>query len=164
MLIDEVVDEKDRDFDFLKDVGLKDVRLFWYSDSNPQVLGGFYLLSGNRLYINREFVSFKDDDSWSEQASRILMVFPTIIHELCHYWQWKRFKLGYLFMQLPIVREFAIERKANRISDKLYDKVGGLVGSREGIAVLKKSYGFPKECFDQSEIDALTKRGISVPA
>lgn len=158
MLIDKMVDDGDEDFKYLNDVGLKDVKIYWYSDSNPQVLGGFYLLSKNCIYINREFVSFNEDDSWSEKANRILMVFPTIMHELCHYWQSRKYGLLYFLMQLPVVREFAIEKKANRISDKLYEMVGSLVGSLDAVSAMKKEYGFPEEYFDEKELAVLSRK------
>ncbi len=152
MLIDNLVDFRDSDFSYLKEVGLKDVKIYWYSDSSPQVLGGFYLLSNNCLFINREFVSDIDLNSKSGKASRILMVFPTIMHELCHFWQSRKYKWLYFLMQLPIVREFAIERQANRISDKLFEKVGLIVGSPSAMAKMKKEYGFPAEDFDDEEM------------
>lgn len=157
MLIDKMVDFNDPDFSYLKETGLGDVKIYWYSDSNPQVLGGFYLLSRNHLYINREFVSYADLDTWSGKAYRIAMVFPTIIHEMCHFWQFREYGLLYLLMQLPVVREFAIERQANRISDKLFEKVGTLIGSPTAIAKMKKEYGFPECNFDESEIAAIEK-------
>lgn len=43
---------------------------------------------------------------WIEQ------IFPTIIHELQHAWQWHKCKLGFIFFALPGLRELTLERDA----------------------------------------------------
>ena len=44
---------------------------------------------------------------WLEQ------LFPTIIHELRHAYQWRKCKLGYILCALPVLREFTLEKGAN---------------------------------------------------
>ena len=44
---------------------------------------------------------------WLEQ------LFPTIIHELRHAYQWRQCKLGYILCALPVLREFTLEKGAN---------------------------------------------------
>lgn len=61
-------------------------------------------------YGEAEVISQKDDVGrcyWLEQ------LFPTIIHELRHAYQWRQCKLGYILCALPVLREFTLEKGAN---------------------------------------------------
>ena len=44
---------------------------------------------------------------WLEQ------LFPIIVHELRHAYQWRKCKLGYILCALPVLREFTLEKGAN---------------------------------------------------
>ncbi len=155
MYIEEYVPKDDPLFAYLKDVSVRDVELFWYCDRDPEVLGGYWLLSRNVIYINRSFAWVYDGEGMHAAANRVAMVFPTVMHELCHYWQSRKYGPLYLLMQLPLVREFAIERQANAISDRLYSdcRVNGM--SVRELAELKMRHGFGRELFDESELAAL---------
>ena len=43
---------------------------------------------------------------WLEQ------LFPTIIHELRHAYQWRKYKIGYILCALPALREITLEKGA----------------------------------------------------
>lgn len=87
-----------------------DVKLFWNDDMNVDngVLGCFSVLHSNSIFI------FPMENCIYELAS-------TIVHELTHRKQFKRDRLKYLILSLPLIREITIEveaRKAEREFEK----------------------------------------------
>jgi len=163
MYVDEFVPLDDPLFGYLREVSLRDVELYWYFDGDDDVLGGFHYPSRNAIYVNRSFAAAFEGGGHFAAASRVAMVFPTIMHELCHYWQSRRYGWMYLFMQLPLVREVAIEPQANEVSDRLYSE-GRLHGmTMRELAELKRRHGFGTMLFDPEELAALGG-GRGVPA
>ena len=72
--------------------------------------------SGNTIYLQPEDVYNSGKGSqWPE------LQVPTLIHELRHKWQFERNKLLYILCCILIVREFTIERDAEKITKKAYD-------------------------------------------
>jgi predicted SprT family Zn-dependent metalloprotease len=58
--------------------------------------------------MNRVVVNSNEEFYYANKAQQIIQAFPVIIHELCHYWQFKKNPLSFIFLQLPIIREFTI--------------------------------------------------------
>lgn len=143
------------EYDFLDEIDIDEVKMYWYKDSSPDVLGGFYYFQSNRIYLNQTFASNCNLLTWHGRMNRVAMMFPTIVHELCHYWQSKSFGIFYLFLQLPIIREVTIERHAYVIQDLLYERSELVGGSVEQYAKMKKRHGFEDCYFDDFELDAL---------
>ena len=52
---------------------------------------------------------------WVEQ------IFPTIIHELRHAYQWEKSKFAYLLFALPVIRQFTLEYGANKAQKECAD-------------------------------------------
>ena len=75
------------------------------------VMGCFSPLFPDTVYLMprpEEDVSAGPRSYWIEQ------LFPTIIHELRHAWQWKRSKAGYTVCALPGIRSLTLEKDAER--------------------------------------------------
>lgn len=148
------------DFRFLEDVDIDGVDMRWYSDRSEKVLGGFYYFQGNRIYLNREYARSCDTGTWAGRMNRVCLMFPVIIHELCHYWQSRHYGLLYLLLQIPVIREFTIETQAYRIQNVLYDcrELNG--GSLAYFAKLKRRHGFEQRYFDEIELKMLEKEDL----
>lgn len=149
MMINEYKLKDNTLFDYLNDIDLDDVDIYWYEDSDPQVLGGFHMISQNVIYLNIQNKTENEKTKYITKGNNVIMSFPTIMHELCHYWQFQKNRLTYLFLQLPIVRDYTIEKQAYKISDYLDDHNDLLCKSVKDIANLKKEYGFPQNQFDE---------------
>ena len=52
---------------------------------------------------------------WVEQ------LFPTIIHELRHAYQWEKSKFAYILFALPVIRQFTLEYGANKAQKECAD-------------------------------------------
>ena len=55
----------------------------------------------------------KKDRKDIRRAYWIEQLFPVIIHELRHAYQWRKCKLGYILCALPVLREITLEKGAN---------------------------------------------------
>ena len=78
---------------------------------NNGILGCFTPLHPNSIFLQRFGNTMKNPDGrifWIEQ------MFPTIIHELRHAFQWKKSKILYLLCSLPVIREYTLEKDAKR--------------------------------------------------
>lgn len=146
----------DRTFDFLDDIDLDEIRLFWYEDRNPDVLGGYYFLCSNRIFLNKGAVQ-GDPSTWAGRLERVVAMFPVIMHEMVHYWQRRRYGLLYVLLQIPFVRDITIERNAYAVQDALYGNQELVGGSLLHYAKMKRKHGFPVEQFDDIEIAMLRK-------
>jgi len=54
------------------------------------------------------------------------MLRSTVVHELVHRCQYKKFKLFYHILNIPLIRELYLEREARKwelIADNYFDKV-----------------------------------------
>lgn len=119
MFIAEYINTKSEMFKYLTKFDLNEVQIFWYKDSNDDNLGGFHSLSYDSqnkkyaIYINLFF----DHNSYNS-FDIMFLCFDTILHELKHYHQLKTYGwLLYMFLQLPIVRNYTIEKSAHDISN-----------------------------------------------
>lgn len=143
MLIKEYIDGKTNLFDYLKQIDLNEIQFYWYRDSNEDVLGGFHSLSYDpktkkyAIYINMFFQEVKLKNS----IDTIALCLDTILHELKHFYQLKRYGFFvYGILQLPIIRQFTIEKSADKISDCVCSlKIPTLLNIRE-IIFLKVKY------------------------
>lgn len=151
LLINELDLLNKEDFYFLNEIDIDKIEFYWYKDSNNDNLGGFHLLSNNCLYINRGYFSNWSDSSYMSMMNQIVSAFPTIVHELCHCWQFNKNKFLYILLQFPFVRNLTIEKQAYRISDWLYDNNFIEKYSPKQIVELKKEYNFPPIYYDDFE-------------
>ena len=88
-----------------------------------------------------------------QRANNVIMMFPTILHELCHYYQRK--KMGmilYGFCQLPLIRRITIEVSAYKISDYLDKRIEEINKMTPlDFAMLKVKHKFSKWQYDAFE-------------
>lgn len=115
----------DETFAYLKDINLNQVQFFWYKDSNQDVLGGFHFFgysSKNQKYAIYINDVFNQQHNNTNAFSFVQLVFQTIVHELKHYWQMKKFGwVLYFVLQMPVIRQFTIQRQAKKVSQKIID-------------------------------------------
>lgn len=166
--IKEYIDTSDPLFAFLNVLKPQDVQIYWYHDSNENVLGGYHLLSGfmnNKyaIYINDIFEDTdiqqteKQDENYismfNNSMDKVYLTFPTIIHELKHYSQFQIYgKLIYGILQLPIIRQFTIEKEAYKLSDILQKKLqNASLGGADNL-ILKIKYKFPQIYFNKRQL------------
>jgi hypothetical protein len=159
MLIEELHLKGNELFKFIEKIDIyRDVEYFYYDDKDGNVLGGFHAPSKNVIYLN---LDGKKNETYTQRASNLIFMFPTIMHELCHYYQRK--KLGlivYGLCQLPIVRRATIEVSAYKISEYLFEETKKYAGmSTKDFAMLKKKYKFSKYEFDDFEKKLLIEAG-----
>lgn len=155
MLIDELNLYQHYDFKFLNEINLNNVEFFWYKDSNDQVLGGYHFLSYDytnkkyAIYINKIFQYNSNENNTSafyQKMNNIILVFPILLHQLCHYWQAKKYPYLYFILQLPIIRDYTIQKQAYRISDYLYSNNWIQFLGIKDLIKLKQKYNF-QECY-----------------
>lgn len=160
MLVEELNLSDEKMFSFLKKIDIvRDIEYFYYDDKNDNVLGGFHAPSKNVIYLN---LNGMPNETYMQRANNVIMMFPTIMHELCHYSQRKKFGcLIYGILQMPIIRRYTIEVSAYKISDYLDKKIEEI--SRMSIlnfAVLKMKHKFSKWQYDQFEKRMLENEGV----
>lgn len=160
MLIDELELKDLKMFSFLRKIDIsRDVEYFYYDDKSDNVLGGFHSPSKNVIYLN---LNGAPNDTYMQRANNVVMMFPTILHELCHYYQRK--KMGiilYGFCQLPLIRRITIEVSAYKISDYLgkeIEKINKMTPF--DFTMLKVKHKFSKWQYDAFEKRILEKEGI----
>ena len=146
VMLEELLEGEDSGlFSYLDDVSLDDMDIYWYFDRDWDVLGGFYYLSGNCMYLNVNGIgSCWGTDGvdlrylpFDRQDGLVLSALPTMMHELRHYWQSRKYWWAYPLLQLPVVREFTIEKAAYAVSDRLYDLIGEKFDSAGSVAEMK---------------------------
>lgn len=159
MIIQELELKKMDMFKFLNEIDLNEVEFFWYKDSSEDNLGGFYFLSRNAIYINHCGMKDQvDENDYYNLMNHIIIVFGTIMHELCHYWQCKKNPLLYFVLQFPVLRDYTIEKQAYEISDYLKNnnKFNNL-GFIELIK-MKQKYHFSENYFSEKQKKILNKQ------
>ena len=78
------------------------------------VMGAFSVLFKNKIFLQQyDYNGMPKDSDGSGRISWLEQMFPTIIHELRHAYQWKTNKLLYVICCLPILRQFTLEKDAN---------------------------------------------------
>jgi hypothetical protein len=157
MLVEELKLKEDPLFDFLEEVDIaRDVEIYYYDDKSSKVLGGFHSPSKNVIYIN---LDGRCNNTYIQRANNLIMLFPTVMHELFHYFQRKSMgRIIYGVLQIPLIRKYTIEPNAYKISEYLYDKIKKYQEmSMKDFAKLKKKYNFPKHEFDEMEIKFLNE-------
>lgn len=161
MFIKEYVDTSDPLFAYLNVVKPQDVEIYWYKDSNSQILGGFHLISGLNskngkyaIYINNIFEVNELDiiDPYANQFDYVYMTMPTILHELKHYSQYLIYgKLIYMILQLPIIRQYTIEKQAYKVSNYMEQKLEGTL-SLSSMLKLKMKYKCSQMYFNKRQL------------
>ncbi len=101
---------------WLKDIPYNSFKLKWCHAMNLDngVLGAFTSFVKNTVYLapaEHPFILHGEN-------VRLHTIVPTLIHELRHAWQRKKFGLFYIILTLPYIRQRALEASA----DKIYDK------------------------------------------
>lgn len=152
MMIDQLKLKENPDFAFLNEISLSEVQIYWYTDSDKNVLGGFHLFSFNVIYINEVNWNTLQTLKYANKAQKIIQVFPIVIHELCHYWQFKKNPIAYLFLQLPFIRDWTIEKQTYKIQDYLHQNNVFTGMNIKQVAEMKKKYGFYSYEFDQKQL------------
>ena len=118
--------EKDSLFDFLKEIDLTNTfDILWYYDSNAKAMAGYHMLMDKAIYVACNFCGGEDPKLIIEKdgydmfaVTRVIIMFSSIIHEAYHYYQHKYvYKSKFILLQLPIIRDFTIEKEAYAISD-----------------------------------------------
>lgn len=117
------------------------------------------------IYVSCDAFCGKDENDFFENDGydrfafdRVLIMLSSIIHEAYHYYQHKHvYKSKYFFLQLPIIRNFSIEKEAYAISDyidklNLIEKFNQL---RE--CLLKIKYNFQESYFFNKDEKELRK-------
>lgn len=164
MLIDELGLRNMAMFSYLNEIDIRrDVEIYYYSDKNRDVQGGFHALSKNVIYINKTDQRQICEIPYGQRGSYVTNVFPTIMHELYHYYQRKKYgAVLYMIVSLPVIRRFTIEVPAYKISYYLYDRIQKEIFTLSTIksAVMKVKHNFPKKYFGTEEINALKREGI----
>ena len=160
LMIEELGLKSNKMFNFLNKIDLyNDVEFFYYDDKNDDVLGGFHSPSRNVIYLN---LNGQQNETNTQKMNNVIALFPTIIHELCHFYQRKKYgMIIYGLLQLPFIRRFTIETTAYKISDyitPLSDEY--FRKSMTELAELKLKYNFQKYQYDKIEIMYLKKEGI----
>jgi hypothetical protein len=160
MLIDELGLKDIKMFSFLRKIDIsRDVEYFYYDDKNDNILGGFHTPSKNVIYLN---LNGMVNDTYIQRANNVVMMFPTILHELCHYYQRK--KMGmilYGLCQLPFIRRATIEVSAYKISDYLDKRIEEINKMTPfDFTMLKVKHKFSKWQYDKFEKRILEKEGL----
>lgn len=155
MMINQLKLKEKEEFKFLNEISLKDVQIYWYTDKNKDVLGGFHFFSFNVIYINEVKNIGKKQWKFINKAQKVIQMFPVILHELCHYWQFKKNPVLYFFLQFPVIRNFTIEKQAYKIENYVYDNNKFMNMSFKKIAQLKQKYNFSSLQFDEKEKEYL---------
>ena len=89
----------------------------WCHSMTPDngVMGCFSPIHPDTLYLMPQNASIKPVDGrvyWLEE------IFPTVIHELRHAWQFRENPVGYVLCSLPLIRQLTLERDAVREQEK----------------------------------------------
>ena len=101
---------------WINDINYKDYILYWCHSMNTDngVMGAFIPSKGKRVYLlpesNRQSTNF-----WCS------LIASTLVHELRHAWQYQNNKILYTICCLPILRNFTLERDADKITDNIGD-------------------------------------------
>ena len=152
MIIKQLKLKENSDFAFLNEISLSEVQFYWYTDSDKNILGGFHLFSFNVIYINEVNWNITQELKYTNKAQKIIQVFPIIIHELCHYWQFKKNPIVYLFLQLPFIRDWTIEKQTYKIQDYLHQNNVFTGMNIKQVAEMKKKYNFAPIWFDEKQL------------
>ena len=98
---------------FLNYINYRNIDFYWCDEMKDSggVMGAWLFWLGARVYLlpwnDASTPSAKGGDTWCS------LIAPTLVHELCHVWQYKRSWLLYILSCLPIVRKYTIEKEAN---------------------------------------------------
>lgn len=72
---------------------------------------GCFAIATNTIYLQPENVYDAPHGScWVE------LMAPILIHELRHVYQWRKNRLGYIICSLPLLRQFTLERDAEKVT------------------------------------------------
>lgn len=147
---------KDSIFNFLKEIDIvKNFDILWYYDNNGKALAGYQMCMNKTIYVScgmfcgKDPADFFNNDGYDRFAfDRVLIMLSSIIHEAYHYYQHKHvYKAKYFFLQLPIIRNFSIEKEAYAISDYI-DKLNLLEKFNQlRECLLKIKYNFQESYF-----------------
>lgn len=113
---------KARKLQWIKDLDIEKCKFFWCfeMDTDNGIIGAYSYLKNDSIFIMPP--RFKEDyESWLE------IVIDTIIHELRHKWQHKKYGLLYYLLSLPLIRNITIERdarKEEKNAQLFFDKIG----------------------------------------
>lgn len=96
---------------FLNYINYRNIDFYWCDEMKDSggVMGAWLCWLGARVYLlpGNTDTPFMKVDTWCS------LIAPTLVHELCHVWQYKRSWWLYILACLPIVRTYTIEKEAN---------------------------------------------------
>lgn len=147
-------------FAFLKEINIyTDVNFFYLFDNKFNIKYEYHFPSKNRIYIN---IKNNKNSTYQERTKNIIDNFPSIIHELYHFYQMKKYgRLIYGIVSLPILRDFTIDINANNISDKARGLIEGIEDmSQLEFSLLKMKHFFPRYTFDEEEKKMLKRNNL----
>ena len=90
--------------DFIGDLDLAKISFYWCKDMNTQngILGAFSPWRPNKIFL-------------MDMSSVRILLFPTVVHELRHMWQRKKYGwLLYMFLSFYLWRNYTLERSAKK--------------------------------------------------
>lgn len=119
--------QKDNILSFNIDQALNQVQIYWYKDSNDDNLGGFSAIGKDiktkkwSIYVNNIFTTKElfgqEQQNYGMVFTQVSLVLNTILHELTHYYQYKKNPVMYYVLQLPFIRNYTIQAQAYAVSD-----------------------------------------------
>jgi len=90
--------------------------------------GTIYIMPQSATIINEAIIAPHIRPTWPE------IIISTVIHELRHAWQYRRWKWLYVLCCLPVIREFTIEVDAKRVqkdADAFFETFSARRAARE---------------------------------
>lgn len=121
---------------FLNYINYRNIDFYWCDEMKDSggVMGAWLCWLGARVYLlPGPDTPFMDNTLWCSSIA------PTLVHELCHVWQYKRSWWLYILACLPIVRTYTIEKEANTVwkdATKYFndlDNIKAVIASNERI-------------------------------
>jgi len=104
------------DGSWLNDIPYNKFKMKWCHAMNLKngVMGAFTSFAKNTVYLAPD----KNPFMYRGENARLIEIMPTLIHELRHAWQRKKFGLFYIILAFPFVRERTIEVYADGVYEQ----------------------------------------------
>lgn len=113
--------------EWFKDIDTSKLTFYWCKGMNDenQVLGAWNPLFYNSIYLkwfDRSLLTGNKVLDEIKYDAHFSLIIPTVFHEIYHRHQCNTYTLiPYVFLALPIWREYLIEKPAYKISDDVFD-------------------------------------------
>lgn len=135
--LEKILSEYSHTFDglFLQCIPWQNVKFRWCSDMTMEngIIGAFSPLHPDTIFLQKP----ENPDAISRiQSGRVPwleLIFPTVVHELRHLWQFKRNSLCYILCCLPLLRSLTIERDAVATAGKSEKWIGNWIQKQDAL-------------------------------